>query len=262
MSTKILNIHASKFKKICCGSNIGVQVRKLFEPEKYPGAPLLPIFDMYFGKDNRAQTTCAFGFEPNNMHTQYLEQVESYLLSREFKCNFFTNTAAALVRGKSIMHRHSVDLNGVGGSLLIDKLDSEQQSRAKLKKASIVAEEVKTIDLVHFIIEHISSRKIPDMRHELRSPPTVLMKVDVEGYEYELLPSLLLSGALCDVDFIFIEWHDQHLKNSKGAQRYSEIRKAVEVIIQNEKRLKCKTVLKELDDETYVKDGVPIPQHV
>ena len=31
------------------GSNIGIQVRKLFEPEKYPGAKVLPIYDAVFG---------------------------------------------------------------------------------------------------------------------------------------------------------------------------------------------------------------------
>jgi FkbM family methyltransferase len=35
----------------------------------------------------------------------------------------------------------------------------------------------------------------------------VLMKLDVEGSEYSLLPRLLLSGALCRVDYLFVEWH-------------------------------------------------------
>lgn len=240
------------------GSNIGVQVRKLFEPERYPGAPVLPLFDIYFGKDNRAQTTCAFGIEPNGMHTQYLQKVEAYLKSQQFKCTFFTNTAASLSSGSTTLHRHSVDSNGVGGSLLIDKLESEQLSRSKLKKATILTEEIKTMDLGNFITAHISSRQIPDMRDEVGSPPSIVMKMDVEGYEYELLPSLLISGALCNVDCIFIEWHNNHMKNSQDAQRYREIRKAVEVIIKNEKRVKCKTVLRELDDESYVKDGVPL----
>ena len=46
-------------------------------------------------------------------------------------------------------------------------------------------------------------------------------------------------------------------ENSEGASKYFEIRRAVEVIIKSEKRSQCKTVLRELDDETYVKDGVP-----
>ena len=31
------------------GTNIGVQLRKLYEPHKYPGAPVLRIFDEVFG---------------------------------------------------------------------------------------------------------------------------------------------------------------------------------------------------------------------
>lgn len=34
-----------------------------------------------------------------------------------------------------------------------------------------------------------------------------LMKLDVEGAEYELLPWLLAQGALCRLDFLIIEWH-------------------------------------------------------
>ena len=35
------------------GTNIGVQLRKLYEPHKYPGAPVLRIFDEVFGDANR-----------------------------------------------------------------------------------------------------------------------------------------------------------------------------------------------------------------
>ena len=31
------------------GSNRGVQVRKLFEPQRYPGAPVLQLFEQLFG---------------------------------------------------------------------------------------------------------------------------------------------------------------------------------------------------------------------
>ena len=31
------------------GTNTGVQIRKLFEPHKFPSADVLPIFDKYFG---------------------------------------------------------------------------------------------------------------------------------------------------------------------------------------------------------------------
>ena len=31
------------------GSNVGVQVRKLFQPEDYPRAKVLPVFEDFFG---------------------------------------------------------------------------------------------------------------------------------------------------------------------------------------------------------------------
>lgn len=38
-------------------------------------------------------------------------------------------------------------------------------------------------------------------------PPVVLLKLDVEGGEYKLLPRLLVSAALCPVSFLHVEWH-------------------------------------------------------
>ena len=35
----------------------------------------------------------------------------------------------------------------------------------------------------------------------------IFLKLDTESAEYDLLPHLLTSGALCDVTFLLIEWH-------------------------------------------------------
>lgn len=54
------------------------QLRKLYEPEKFPGAMVLPLFDELFGTDRKS--VCAFGFEPNPLHTEQLATIEqSYL---------------------------------------------------------------------------------------------------------------------------------------------------------------------------------------
>ena len=37
------------------GTNIGMQIRKLYEPELYPQSPMLPLFDKYFGHTNRTR---------------------------------------------------------------------------------------------------------------------------------------------------------------------------------------------------------------
>ena len=65
------------------GSNIGVQIRKLYEPELYSynwgmlSSPLIPIFDDYFGHGrHEASDICAIGFEMNPAHTARLKSLE------------------------------------------------------------------------------------------------------------------------------------------------------------------------------------------
>ena len=78
------------------GSNIGVQVRKLYQPELYPGAEVLPVFDNSFGNiyqrrnlsnklcpSDDCNYICAVGFEPNSHHTEYLKGM--YLLRKDTK---------------------------------------------------------------------------------------------------------------------------------------------------------------------------------
>ena len=58
------------------GSNIGVQIRKLFEPKRYPLAAAQPIFNHYFSRSR--QHVCAIGVEPNPQHYNRLRALEGY----------------------------------------------------------------------------------------------------------------------------------------------------------------------------------------
>lgn len=42
------------------GTNIGIQIRKLYEPALYPKAPVLPLFNEMYGGNNRS-SVCAIG---------------------------------------------------------------------------------------------------------------------------------------------------------------------------------------------------------
>ena len=45
------------------------------------------------------------------------------------------------------------------------------------------------------------------LREEAPKYRTVVLKLDVEGAEYQLLPRLLMTGSLCRVHFLQLEWH-------------------------------------------------------
>ena len=84
------------------GSNIGVQIRKLYQPKQFPGSPglifcmyfnfypcsfyitnllmalVFPFFNKMFLNASTPNSTfggvCAIGFEPNSAHTEYLQK--------------------------------------------------------------------------------------------------------------------------------------------------------------------------------------------
>ena len=94
------------------GSNIGIQVRKLSEPQRYPNAKVLTIFDKVFGtidhrkKENHlnGKRICVIGFEPNPKHTRYLKEVEANYNNCGYKVKFFTEAAVSGFNGKSMYY--------------------------------------------------------------------------------------------------------------------------------------------------------------
>lgn len=96
------------------GSNIGVQVRKLFEPHLYPGALVLDLFESRFHIDrlkpvpltvinphfthntNLTSHICAFGWEPNPQHTDWLHILEIAYHQNGWRTKFLTETAVGV----------------------------------------------------------------------------------------------------------------------------------------------------------------------
>ena len=80
------------------GSNIGVQIKKLFEPEKYPvktrkQRKVMELYTREFGKPRvrkqRNSGLCALGFEPNPKHQEKLRQIEKKYNEQGWKVQFF-----------------------------------------------------------------------------------------------------------------------------------------------------------------------------
>lgn len=80
------------------GSNIGVQIKKLFEPEKYPiikdtQARVMELYTQEFGKPGLRKKNnsrlCALGFEPNPKHYQRLKYLERTYNDKGWNVHFF-----------------------------------------------------------------------------------------------------------------------------------------------------------------------------
>ena len=108
------------------GSNIGIQVRKLFEPNLYTNASLLEVFDAYFGpiddKGERHDTVCAVGFEPNPHHTSVLKGIQEAYKLCGWQTTFYTGVAAAHDYGRvDYLSDNDPDRKEWGGSIVRDQ---------------------------------------------------------------------------------------------------------------------------------------------
>ena len=217
------------------GSNIGVQVRKLYEPARYPNAEVLPIFDQYFGRHrHNTKGLCAFGFELNPSHTARLHALETHYRDRcNYSVHFFTETAAATQNG-TIPFWSDGDFSHLewGASA-----NTPFWMRKDRKKAT-----VQSIDLADFILRHITP-----------FASTIVMKIDIEGGEYPLLPRLVATGALCDVDLVFLEQHPAEWASS-NAQR-DLYRHASALAHSGMAGTGCKVRISILDDESFLHDA-------
>lgn len=248
------------------GSNRGVQVRKFFEPQKYPKAPLLDQFDEVFGapltRTAPSETTglCVLGLEPNPEHGERLEALQEAYTSRGWHVHFYP-FAAWNAEGHMGFNKTSVRGNkedGVvfsGGHLGFDKREMEAVDAG----GSIDDYLVRTIDLAEFV----STLPVGVV--------VELMKMDIEGAEYETLSSMLKAGLLCGshIRKALIECHAWGKVNewaAKGGHALAPLPapmhprsfQAIQVRLRSlNKTGECAgpvMAISELDDETFLKD--------
>lgn len=206
------------------GSNVGVQVRKFYEPERYVGAPVLQYFDRNFGDATFRRTSsrvCALGMEPNPLRRGRLDEITRNYSRNGWKVHFYP--FAAWTQG------------GVKCFLNIGKYSNHG---AKLKNTWIPSwgcsagayVPVPTIDLAHFI------KSLPT--------PVTQMKMDIEGAEFSVVPHLKRQDILCitRVRAMYIEVHGKKL---------SDLLPKTDALCSNGKA----TVVESMDDETYLWDN-------
>jgi len=226
--------HCQKYY-IDMGSNIGVQIRKLFEPIHYPDAPVLKVFSDYFGTQDASSSSskiCAIGFEMNPVHTNRLKSLESIYNKCGFHTKIYTETAVSTTSKEMTQFWSDHDFyNHEWGASAMYKWPEQKDSAMRL---------VNSIDISDFMLKHV----IP-------YASTIVVKMDIEGQEVKILPDLLASGAMCHIDLIFIELHDRMISDSDTLKDFHLFMNSLEYTLKNSN---CKTKISYVDDETYNRD--------
>ena len=240
------------------GMNIGIHSRFLFEPQRYPKARYpSEVFSGLFGDDRSRPSSqsgiCSFGWEPNPLHATRLKDLENAYRARGWRTHFFSagvgnrNGTATWYRTNSPEEKKNKEWG------------LTQHLQRPLQRSTEV--EAPIVDFAAFIINEVRGRIIPKV--DRGPPPAVILKMDVEGAEYETLVHMILQGALCDVNMLTFEWHGP----DKGCtplycSPFPDARAALGKIFEYASDdPACKQFhSRMIDDESYKLDGEPLPQ--
>jgi hypothetical protein len=144
-----------------------------------------------------ASSSCFYGFEGNADFTPRLTKLQANLRRRGVHATYFTETLFAKADGEQRFHIDRGSLH-LGSSIeaAAGAVDPGDSSRI-----------VRSVDARRFL-------------EELRAfSGLVAMKLDVEGYEYQLLEHLLSTSSLCGrLELLLVEWHEHLFGNAtRGA---------------------------------------------
>ena len=88
---------------------------------------------------------------------------------------------------------------------------------------------VKLIRLSDFIHHVVATRKIPNLESFEKEfqPPTVIMKLDIEGSEVDVVSDLLFSESLKYLNIAMIEWHQDLMEDASFRKRATMVSNTV-----------------------------------
>lgn len=175
------------------GTNIGHQIRKLFEPALYQENPTERVFAAHFPQ-NRTEV-CAFGFEANPIHSRRLSALQRMLQLSGARVSIFTETAVSTTEGSVTFHR---DPGAAGNNEWGAGITTEHVTPVS---GGGITVNVSAVDFPRWFQDNVIARNI--LGGEL--PPAVVLKSDIEGHDMTVLSGLILRGAWCAISEVYGE---------------------------------------------------------
>jgi len=193
------------------GANRGDTILRWFTEKSYSGRSRKSEVDLLYSLEQRRKF-CVLSFEPNDHFSSELQKIEKDMNHMGFRTLAKVNTAVSDKFGRAVIYIDDVSTNAFGTSLIPDK---KVNFGGKLHSLGN-KQAVKLVDLTAIL-------------NSIRRDVELVVKMDIEGGEYDVLRSIVPSGAACSMDVLIIEWHAHKLK--KGAVP-SGINDAFEWILQ------------------------------
>ena len=202
------------------GANVGVNALFLYANDSYfhKSKGMRPLMNKVFGQSR--DDVCYRGFEPNPLHEKRLQGFRN--MYSELNMEFFPYAVGTRNKTQTFYKKHDTKSNMVGFG--------------KTYRFDYTPYKINVIDISNYIVENVPSEA------------TVFVKMDIEGYEYEVLFYLITKGILCKfIDYLSIEFHERYC-NGPLCKLEPDLKR----MLANLQYMKCNTTVKFMDDETYL----------
>jgi len=182
------------------GCNNGVNIRKLYEPKKFPDAKLLSAFDESMGSagwrraKGKQNGLCALGLEPNPEHFERLQTLQAAYEEHGWNVHFYPfaawNVEGMMSFNKTTQRPSEIDTKTAAGAHLMMRLDQEENQEDSS------SQQVRTVNGAEFL-------------NSLPEGTVKLVVMDIEGAEYETLAQMMQENVLCSssVEKLLLETH-------------------------------------------------------
>ena len=236
-----------------------LQIRKLFEPRLYPGAPIHSVFDRYFHRNEENMPyICVVGFEPNPKHEEWLNHLQSAYGQCGWRTHIFTRGAVSNTEGYTFFYSDNDFGNLEWGGTIINPQSNQY---GHIRAGSHEGYKVQLIRLSKFINEVVAKRRIPYLDPKIHGDPKVLMKLDIEGSEVEVVPDLLEQKSVDHLDGCMVEFHIGIVKDEKRKKAARLLKEAWTKWTEFYNLVNYHQIgLLSLDDETFYKSNQTLPQ--
>lgn len=178
------------------GANRGDTIERWYSAKKFVGrnSGLVSVNTLFPAETRRE--FCVVSFEPNPRFTEALIKISSNANDAGHRSKVYTNTAAGDEDGTVSLFLDESSTDGYGSSVLQSK-------------------KVNFGGRYHALGKTVKARQIKFSRmlQILRKGTQVVAKIDIEGAEYQLLRSLIISGVACLLDVLIIEWHGHKISD-------------------------------------------------
>lgn len=151
--------------------------------------------------------------EGNPLYNNILHEKQKLLLDKKLVSSVILYNATVMdTRGRQTVE-FAIDRSnaGLGSTVSADALVFRNKVQNKKDK-----------DIVN--LPTITMRRIFE-ENSIHIRDYVVLKIDVEGYEYELLPYLISQGLLQHIDVLAVEYHDNNVwfYNGLSAEKQAEL---------------------------------------